>query len=409
MRASTKSRSRGWKTRFTAECLVTPPLTASRLLPGALALCLALGGCATPQPTWQRTGDPVVDGRSAIALGPEKDRVLWQYRTGLAALRRGNVVEAKANFDAATQRISAIYGPDRAAKKARGYFNEEAKKTFIGEPYERSMAWFYLGVIYWMQGEPDNARACFRSGQLEDSDTDDKTYSGDFVTFDYLDSLATKKLRGDGSDAFKRAQASFKKGQLSPPAANANVLFLLEFGNGPAKYATGQYSEQLRIREGRSLIHGAWIKVSGRSVRVYPVDDINFQATTRGGRAMDHILANKAVFKSTADNVGNVALLGGAVLASNRDTQAVGLGLLAAGLIGKAVSAATTPKADTRAWDNLPQYISFAQMELPPGQHTGTVEFLDNYGNIQPSQTKSITFNVPPVGDAVLFVSDRKS
>ena len=61
------------------------------------------------------------------------------------------------------------------------------KKTFIGEPYERSMAYFYRGVIYWMDGELDNARACFKSAEFEDSDAENEEYTGDWVLPDYLD------------------------------------------------------------------------------------------------------------------------------------------------------------------------------------------------------------------------------
>jgi hypothetical protein len=46
-------------------------------------------------------------------------------------------------------------------------------------------------------------------------------------------------------------------------------------------------------------------------------DDLGYQATTRGGRVMDHILGNKAVFKAGADVAGDVALTG-AVIASDQ-------------------------------------------------------------------------------------------
>ena len=95
------------------------------------------------------------------------------------------------------------------------------------------------------------------------------------------------------------------------------------------------------------------------------------------------------------------------VAASNRGSQDVGLGLIPAGLLGKIVSAATTPSADTRAWDNLPQYISFAALELPAGPHTATVEFTDRSGNLVPNLTKSVQFTVVPERDTVIFVSDH--
>ena len=43
---------------------------------------------------------------------------------------------------------------DKSAKKARSYFSEESKKIFQGEPYERVMAYYYRGILYWMDGEP---------------------------------------------------------------------------------------------------------------------------------------------------------------------------------------------------------------------------------------------------------------
>ena len=190
---------------------------------------------------------------------------------------------------------------------------------------------------------------------------------------DYLDGYATAKLAGDGSDAFKRAQASAKNITLPAYTWKANVLFCLEFGPGPTKFASGQYGEELRFNSPDSQVKSAQIKIGNLTIPVAATDDVTFQATTRGGRVMDHILGNKAVFKGTTDTIGNVALIGGlgtAVMSHDRTAQEVGLGIALAGLVAKAVSAATTPAADTRSWDNLPHYLSFASVPLPPDNTT---------------------------------------
>src|SRR5262245_50765309 len=377
------------------------------------ALLVFFTACATDsgpsKQSFTRTGDPVIDGEAAIQAAPEKDRVLWQYRTGLAALRRGNYADAQRLFDDALTRVAGIIGPDKSAKKARSYFSEESKKTFLGEPYERVMAYFYRGVLYWMNGEPDNARACFRNAQIQDSDTENHEYANDWILMDYLDGLVTTRYSGDGSDAFRRAQKLFKLGQLPEYSRSANTMVFFEFGQGPTKYATGEHSEQLRIRPGQSVVRGAWFKVENKAVRIVPYDDVNYQATTRGGRVMDHILANKAVFKSTTDTFGTAAIIGGAVAASTHGGEEVGLGLIAAGVISKIVAAATTPQADTRTWENLPGYLSFVALELPVGPHTATVEFTDAAGNVMPSLTRTIHFTVTAGNDAVLFASDHNS
>src|SRR5208283_3406711 len=117
-----------------------------------------------------------------------------------------------------------------------------------------------------------------------------------------------------------------------------------------------------------------------------------------------------AVFKSATDTAGNVALIGGlttAAVSRDRTAQEVGLGIALAGLAAKVVSAATVPAADTRCWGNLPHYLSFASVPLPPGSHVATIQFLDAAGQVLAGLTKTITINITTTGhDTVVFVSD---
>jgi tetratricopeptide (TPR) repeat protein len=382
---------------------------------GWLALAAAailLPGCASkpPKKSLALTGNYLVDGPNAVSNGPPRDKVLWQYRTAAAAMRHGQFELAQRNLDEALTTLQGIYGKDASAKKARGYFTAEAKKNFVGEPYERSVAYIYRGILYWMDGQPDNARACFRSAEIEDSDTQDHSYAGDWVMPDYLDGLISTKLGGDGADAFKRAQACAKDVKLPAYNPKANVFLFFEYGPGPTKYSTGEYGEQLRFHVGNSPVQSADVKVGSFEFPVAPTDDVWFQASTRGGRAMDHILGNKAVFKSATDTAGNVALIGGlgtAVMSHDRTAQQVGLGIALAGLVTKVVSAAATPQADTRSWDNLPRYWSFACLELAPGTHNVTVQFKNQSGQVVPSSTKQLTVEVAAGKDKVVFVSDQ--
>ena len=238
--------------------------------PIGLCALLIFSGCATtPKRHISLTGDILVDGPRMIAEGPAKDKVLWQYRTAAAAMRQGKFDVAKPLLDDALLTLGGVFGKDAEARKSRSLFQSESRKTFIGEPYERSMAYFYRGVIYWRDGELDNARACFRSAEFEDSDAESKAYKGDWVLPDYLDGFATAKLAGDGKEAFERAKKNSKNINLPDYNPKANVLFVVEFGPGPVKYATGQYREELRIRARSSsrcspnVIRVSWKMSSG--------------------------------------------------------------------------------------------------------------------------------------------------
>lgn len=366
-----------------------------RLVLCLLMAVLASAGCAT----------------SGGAGSPARDAVLRANRSAADHLRRAEFDAAKPLLDESVTTLGGITAGDRTARQARSYFRSESSKNFRGEPYERVMAFYYRGILYWMDGEPDNARACFRSAQLQDADAENGQYQADYAILDYLDGLATAKLGGDGTDALARARANARLGgspsDLDP---QSNLIVFFETGRGPAKYSGGEFGERLQFRPGTSFSTGLRVSVAGQSRQFSPMDDLSFQATTRGGREMDYVLANKAVFKGTTDTFGDAAIVSGAILAgtSGRNSAAdeVGAGLLIAGLLSKVISAAATPSADTRTWDNLPNQIGVATLRVPPGTHTLTAEFLNASGGVVLKRDVTVTV-VPGARDTVLFLSDR--
>jgi tetratricopeptide (TPR) repeat protein len=398
-----------------------------------MAFAVVWAGCAYSPPPRTTTYHDAVggaranDGRTAadrrVAAIAERDRVLFDYRMAASALRAGDYEQAKAKLDDAIARIGGIITNDADAARARSLFSAESTKPFIGEPYERAMAYYYRGILYWRDGQPDNARACFRSGQVIDSGPEHENYDADYVLLDYLDGLASAKLNADGSDAWARAQAHAGP-QVSLPPYNpaANVLVFAEYGYGPRKYAAGEYGELLRFHTDDSPTRSARL-VLGDGWKVIPLpayDDLGYQATTRGGRVMDHILGNKAYFKSGANAAGDVALAG-AVIAHDQGQRrerrgkdgddanmaALGLGIL--GVLGKVASAATQTQADIRQWNNLPQRLSFAAVQLPPGQHSGRIEFLDRDGSVLEHRTQKVSLSVAAGDrDTVVFLSELK-
>ncbi|MFM9030737.1 MAG: hypothetical protein ACKOTF_08655, partial [Opitutaceae bacterium] len=193
-----------------------------------------------------------------------------------------------------------------------------------------------------------------------------------------------------------------------------------QYALGPRKFAAGPYREQLRFQVEDSPSRSARLVLEyGRKVVPLPAyDDLGFQAVTRGRRVMDYILGNKAVFKAGVDAASDIALAG-AVIAGDEarrrdrhgrdgdDAGVAALGLGVIGVIGKVVSAATRPEADTRQWNNLPQRLSFAALRLPPGNHVGRLEFLDREGRVLVARTRNVAFDVADGDrDTVVILSE---
>ncbi|MEE9273832.1 MAG: hypothetical protein V3V62_00805 [bacterium] len=361
-----------------------------RLLP-LLAAGGLLAGCAA---AYARVNVSEKDYRAAAREHPaylggmvrdlleegRRNEVLNWNRMALRALRRGDREVAKRYFDGSIREINRVFSNSERAKKARSLWFREEIKDFKGDPYERAMVFFYRGLLYYMDGELDNARAAFRSGQIQDAFAEEAQNRSDFAVFDYLDARVTQRIDSpeDAVQAFARARSLRRR--LSAPGAEENVLLVATLNRGPAKYTAPGRRHELLYHRGPERLKSILILkdglLLGAAVRA---GDLNYQATTRGGREFASILNGKVQFKKTTDTLGTGALATGVILsraaAMERDSNrrgALAVGSLAALAVGgtlKAISALTRTEADTRTWTALPGQIYLWSGKLPPGEH----------------------------------------
>ena len=381
-----------------------------KLAPASFALCvLWLVGCQSPdiRPAPEFDGDLIAAGKQEIANATTRDKNLYRLITAVHALKLGQNKMARELFDSAMPSAGQVLRADASTRMAQSLFSPENVKGFHGEPYERAMGWFYRGVIYWMDGEPQNARACFRTAQLMDALAEKTEHRADWVILDYLDGFITTKLGKDGAEALKRAQSNAGENKLPDYNRNANVMFVLQTGFGPVKKTGGDVGEELIYDGGHSSVHSIRVTAEGQSITTPVFDNLTHQASTRGNRAMDMVLARKASVKKTADTIGDIGTLPGVILMDFEDTQEAGLALLGVGLIGKFIGGSVEPQADTRTWNNLPQHLGFVSLQLPTGKYRATIEFLDRNGTALPEHQKSVMLGVRTGHDTVVFVADQ--
>lgn len=284
----------------------------------------------------------------------------------------------------------------------------ESSKTWKGDPYEKAMNAYYLAFCYLLRGEPDNARAACKRGILADAEVADEKYQADNALLFWLAGRMSRLMgAGDADDFFREAVAAHRfalqhgaRGEPDPPVlaapARGNLVLLFDVGMGPEKFADGAQEELARFRPRWHPAAGAIAMLDGRSLgRASILCDVDYQARTLGGTAMEGIRKGKAVFK-TASTVAGIVLLDQA----RRDrgdsarTQAiVGGALLLAGLL-------TSSAADIRHWSTLPSTVQVLAADVPPGRHALTVEFVDAGGRPLASMRQQVTIDVPAAGEA---------
>jgi tetratricopeptide (TPR) repeat protein len=354
------------------------PFRAARRLAVAAALAGFAAGCAGID----RGADvqEFAAGRYASARslaearasegGP--DQVLELCLAGTAALAEGDVESAHRYFEDSFTDLEDMHAT--TAETAGAIAGPERSKRWKGDPHERCMNAYYLGVTKWLRGDVDNAAAAFKTGLLRDAGSVKGEAQSDFAALWFLLGMAQREARHEdrGAQALARARELLPENPWTDPAAaaDANVLLVVDVGIGPQKVPTGHHGSEIQFLRQPYATVGAEVSESGRSLgRSAVATDVFTQAVTRGSKNLDTVNKSKAVIK-------DASVIGGAVLADNagsRTSQNIGIALVIVGLLLPA-------EADVRSWVTLPGEIQVWTGRLPAGEHVLRVEPQDSSG-----------------------------
>jgi hypothetical protein len=225
---------------------------------------------------------------------------------------------------------------------------------------------------------------------LQDAFAEEEQHRCDFALLIFLEGWASQVL-GDSSlaaeayDEVRRLRPDFE----TPPRCH-NVLVIAETGTSPRKLADGVGHHELVYRRGKGFSEQrAEVAVGGDSHEMYPIEDVAWQAMTRGGRPVDRILKGQVVFRQTHERIGttltDVAEAGmiaaPAFHGSTGDIQAASAALGLIGVAELAIAVRARPRADTRYWRSLPDTVHVFTCEAPHQDGVVDVRFLDGNGS----------------------------
>lgn len=338
----------------------------------------------------------------------EQNRVLNQLEIGTRQLWAGDTVGAATAFDDAIEKIEMVYSGDPAVAKARSLWHEEGAKSFKGEPYERAMAYYYRGLVYLQKGDYENARAAFKQGQLQDAFAEEEQFQTDFALLLFLEAWASH-LNGDAQlrdEALKYLKAM--RPEFPGIEDGQDTLILVETGTAPRKLGDGSNHSYFVFRRGKGFKENrAVIDLAGTEVPLYPMEDIYYQATTRGGREIDKILMGKANFRQTAGGISD-ALANGSTVVSRMGASNTIAGIGAGLAVVSAIAAfSSKPKADTRTWLSLPDTIHVATISSKqrPAEKAVVRYFAGDIPDARPDNT--LSFLTDPNGRRLALVRAR--
>ena len=358
----------------------------------SLLLLLIVPGCVSPAQqeaqeavTSYFMGDYLhsVELLKPLAEKTDENFVLNNDRLGSAALADDDLNTAESAFLRSYEVINSV-GVNNGGRSLGAVLVSESIKVWKGEPFERAMVNFYLGVIYYMHHDYGNARGAFENalfklrdyGEGQEKNDQYKDVESNFV-LGYLmlgkcyQRLGRPDLAQKNFDRVVQLRPDFAP--LADASANeqSNLLLIVDVGYGPRKAtnADGAFVGFRPTPREAGPIPLPSVTVDGRmqdlrNMNLPPVDLVAM-AQDRKWEDIDTIRAIKSVAGTAlvAAGIGNAAF-------NHHSDPAVSLGLIAGGLLLKA-----TAQADTRQWEMLPRTVFVLPLHVPPGKHDVTLEF----------------------------------
>lgn len=388
-----------------------------------LSLALLLGaaaGCnSTPQHIKQATvlyyvGDYQGAERLIQPDTVKKNEgfVLNNCRFGSAALAAGNLEAAQQAFMAAYEVINSVKTND-GGRTLGATLVFEGVKVWKGEPFERAMAHYYLGLTMLIQGDYENARAAFRNSLFKlreyAKDQEGKPEADQYQQFEsnfalgyfglgfcYLRTHQPDLAEANFKEALKR-QPSLSQVVEAVKRADTNTLIFVDYGQGPKREGKGWYNEESAFGPTPAEVGPVPplnVAVDGRIATQgihYDMVDTLAMAQDQRWQDIDTIRKTKAV-------IGTGAMAAGAGLtAYGADQRDTGMALAGVGTLLAGAALAASSQADLRYWEMLPRTVYVVPLALPPGEHTLQV-------NANGSTSAAFRAPIKAQGDTVLYV-----
>lgn len=390
-----------------------------RTIAHLLLLSSLAAGCVAGDPLGEQATQLYARGRLDAAAGllrpaaeqTDRNYVLNNLRLGATALAALDLDEAEAAYLRAWEVINAG-GVNQGGRGAGAVLVSEDVKIWKGEPFERAVASFHLGVVYYLRGEYDNARGAFENALFKlrdyaDDDADPAEQESDFAAALVMLGRTFQRLGREDLAAANFARAAELQPELAPladPARHAasNLLLVVDFGYGPRKVGgeNGRVagfapapSRGGRIPPPRVLIDGSEAPLADVNRPTY---DTLFMAQQRRWQRIDTIRS----IKSLAGTGLIAAGAGYGVYRAGQDEfraqdALISGGLIAAGLLLKAGS-----QADLRTWEMAPRTTFLLPLRAAPGVREIAVEF-PGAGDLRQTWRGVV---VPPSGETTLYL-----
>lgn len=334
-----------------------------------VAFALVASGCVTtperlPLTAFHQYDYPyaVKKFREDIKRVQEKEDqniVLANVNYAGAAFVGGDYWSSLEGFGAASKLMEDVqYGVERGQASM---VLAHSMRVYKGEPYERAMAYTYMGLIYLRRGDIENARAALNLALLADrsSKGDNEDYRDDFALGHYLIGKVFLQM-GEADNAeisFGKVKKYMPDNPFADPAKQreSNVTLLVEMGCGPWKTPDPVVGTVDMIATCKYPERYAEVWVDGiRLGRTAKVVDMNYQAKTSGHSQRDVAQATKGVAVKALTYVPYVG-----------------------GLFGMVADTTGLSKADVRHWPMIPGEVHVFEAKLAPGLHTIDLKFFD--------------------------------
>lgn len=357
-----------------------------------LVLLLGAAGCqnVAQQHAEQAVGDYFMGdyAHAEMLLKPlaqkaDENFVLNNARLGSTALAAYDLDTAESAFLRAYEVMNSV-GVNDGGRTLGAVLVSENVKVWKGEPFDRAMVNFYLGLIYYMRHDYANARGAFENALFKlrdygegDVKTDQYKQAESNFALGYLMLARAYQRLGRDDLAQKNFQRLVELAPQLQPLADAtlngesNMLLVVDFGVGPQKatnfdgaiigYAPTPFQAG-PIALPAVVVDGSRVPMHGANL---PPVDLLALAQDRKWESIDTIRTVKSALGTglVAAGIGSAAL-------RDRPDPALSLGLLAGGLLLKATS-----QGDLRQWEMLPRTVFVIPLRLSPGPHEVTVEF----------------------------------